>query len=145
MNNLTAQIRTKDSKELLKSIGYKKTPARLSVLDLLKEYTKPLTIKEIMSKLDSRKIDQVTVYRILNIFKDAGIVRQIDFQHGHAHFELKGGNDHHHIICARCGKVEDLKCELEELTKKILKKSKNFSFINDHNLELFGICKKCKN
>ncbi|TSA46393.1 transcriptional repressor [bacterium] len=133
---------------LLRKSGYKATPARLAILDILAKAKKPKSIEKIRENLDSRKIqaDQATVYRTLNALKNRGIVSQIDLQHNHAHFELsQPENHHHHIVCCSCGRIEDVSgLQIEKLTKQILKKSPAFAAIKSHAFEFFGVCKNCQ-
>jgi len=133
---------TSEFRAILHQAKLKATPTRLAVLSLLQKATKPLSIKEIEAKIDST--DTATIYRMLESFKEAGIVRAIDFQKGFAFFELNDKNDHHHIVCNSCGRIEDFVADGEgKLFKQVLKKSKYFTQINDHSLELFGLCKNC--
>lgn len=130
-------------KTLLRNAGYKATPKRLALLELLQKSKKPLSIQEITKGLRGKKMDQVTAYRILDVLEKIGLVRKVDLQHGHADYEL-ANDDHHHIVCTRCGKIEDFEgCELEALTKKIARKSKSFPIIQRHSLEFFGVCRSC--
>jgi Fur family ferric uptake transcriptional regulator len=79
----------------------------------------------------------------LESFKDSGLVRQIDFQHGIAYYELASLGRHHHAVCTDCKLVEDVAgvCS-ETLNKQALKKS-GFAAIKTHSLEFFGLCKSC--
>jgi len=132
-----------DFRSILHKVGYKATPARLSVLKLLKEAKRPLSPQTIVEGV-SRDADQATTYRILKALKMAGVLRQIDFQHSHPHYELANMEDHHHLVCITCGAVEDVEgCDIESMEKNILRKSKKFRGIERHSLEFFGLCNKC--
>lgn len=127
----------------LRKAGYKATPQRLFLLRLLSMAKRPLSPQDIISKM-KKEADPVTVYRILKDLKSAGFVRQIDFQHSHAHYELSDAEDHHHLICSKCGTSEDIEgCDVEDMGKSILRKSKHFGIIQRHSLEFFGICRNC--
>lgn len=92
-----------------------------------------------------KKADQATLYRSLEAFADAGIVKRIDFHHGHTHYELDDqARHHHHIVCQRCGLVEDIDASRWiDLSKVALKQSKRFVKIRDHAIEFFGLCRTC--
>ena len=129
---------------ILRSAGYKVTPARLALLTLLRENNKPMSPQTIVEKL-SKEIDQATIYRILKNLKDANIIRQVDFQHGHAHYELRDTSDHHHVICKKCGRAEDIKgCDISSWQGSVLRQTKSFSEIDHHSLEFYGLCTICK-
>ncbi|MDD5050370.1 MAG: transcriptional repressor [Candidatus Pacebacteria bacterium] len=131
---------------LLRNTGLKATPGRVSLLKLLSKERKPLTVEAIKKKAGG-KIDTVTLYRALEDFADVGIVRRVDFEHSHAHYEIVAGRKHHHhIICKKCEKVEDVDvCEFEGVEKSVLGQTRNFSSIMNHSLEFFGICNQCVN
>src|SRR5690348_15697489 len=127
----------------LRSAGYKATPQRLALLSVLEKASEPLSIQEILLRCHAQSIDQATIYRTLKTLADIGLVRQVDFAHAHAHFELATGDDHHHLICTSCGRVEDVTgCDFDRLAKRALKHS-SFASIDRHSLEFFGTCRKC--
>lgn len=129
-------------KETLRKAGSKATPGRLKVLELLSKKEKALSIKDLQNLLKSR-LDQATLYRMMDAMEKSGLVRQVNLLHGHAHYELAGRKHHHHIICENCGKVVDIsKCNIKPLEQEALTLAK-FSSINHHSLELFGLCSKC--
>ena len=127
----------------LRRVGLKATSQRIFILQALRSFRQPTSIQGIIAKIDGT-IDRATVYRILKSFKAKGMVRQVDFQHGHAHYELQNAEDHHHLVCLLCGTSEDVPaCDAEEMGKMILKKSRRFSVIEEHTLEFYGICRLC--
>ncbi len=126
----------------VRKAGFKATPAILSIISLLQQAKKPLTAQEVIEKLKPKR-DKVTIYRILEKLKEKGIIRHVDFQHGHAHYELNN-DDHHHIICTVCGKVEELEtCSLQDVMKHVVKKSAVFKRLTSHSMEFFGVCRVC--
>ena len=128
---------------ILRKSGYKATPARIAILSLLKKSRNPLSAQEII-ELVPKGVDQATVYRTLKSLKTKGVVRQIDLRHNHAHYELTDIADHHHLICTRCGRIEDVhQCGVEEMQTAILRNAKHFSEIQQHTLEFYGVCKVC--
>ncbi len=132
-----------DFKALLKAAGFKATPGRLQLLEVLNKESEPLTVLEIQKRLRG-KLNEVTLYRALEAFAKAGLVRRVDLNHDHAHYELAAGRKHHdHVVCTNCGTVEDIEgCALAPLEKKALVQS-NFLSIYSHNLEFFGLCRTC--
>jgi Fe2+ or Zn2+ uptake regulation protein len=129
-------------KENLRSKKLKATPARLELLQLLSKSPAPLSIGDMQKKMVKSKPDQATFYRMVKDLKEAGIIRQVNIEHNHAHYEI-GNDHHHHAICEQCGKVIDLSsCNIAGLEKEIMKKTK-FKTINRHSLEFFGVCNTC--
>jgi Fe2+ or Zn2+ uptake regulation protein len=133
-----------DFSELLRQAGYRATPGRLKILKILQAQKEPLSIQELMLKLVDEKIDQATVYRVLHVFQKIGLIRQVNLHHGHADYEFVHADDHHHLVCVKCGRVEDIPgCDGEQLALQALSQSKSFSRITQHSFEFFGICKAC--
>ncbi len=137
-----------DMSNVLKEKGYKNTPARMAILEIFYKNKLPLTANEIYTKLLKEKkikdINEATVYRTLSSFEKAEILKKIDLRKDSAYFELNNDH-HHHIICTKCGMIEDFKesFEIESLLKKIVNKSSKFRKIKEHSLELFGVCRVC--
>lgn len=128
--------------EILRRAGLRATSPRQTVLSYLQKTSCPLSIKEIHAKFP--RINQVTLYRMMDTFSVAGIVTRIDLGEGSASFEFKGDEDHHHIVCIGCRKIEDFNDTAHErLQKKILARSKSFASIVTHSFELFGLCRSC--
>jgi Fe2+ or Zn2+ uptake regulation protein len=127
---------------LLEKALLKITKPRLLILDTLSKSKTPLSAQGIYGRLTKAKIDQATIYRNLQSLTNARIIRLVNFQHDHNHYEL-ANNHHHHAICESCGKVADIsKCDLSQLEKDV-KSVSGFSSINQHSLEFFGLCTKC--
>jgi len=134
-----------DMAAALRAAGFRATPARMELLATLARTGKPLTVEDILKLQKGTAPDQATVYRALKELRDAGLVRQVDFEHGHAHYEAAGQDDHHHLVCTSCGKVEDFTgCHIENIKKAALRQSKMFKKIERHSLELFGTCTACR-
>jgi len=130
--------------EELRNKGYRITKSRQQLLSILKDY--PLTVAEIAGALKKKKIsiDLASIYRGLELFKQMGIVAEIDLGEGKKRYELKEENKHHHhLVCNNCGRVEDAFSKEEENFIKKLQKKTKFS-VQSHSLELFGLCHGCQ-
>ncbi len=157
----------------LRLVGLKATRSRQEILGLFSGGCRPLNADFIWKKLSTKEINRASVFRTLASFEAAGILKRVDLRKGSAFYELKDsgvfasarqlrngpGNDgrkhktdhrykrhdhHHHIVCTDCGKTESFKnCDIEKVSEKILRKSPSFKAINEHSLELFGMCKMC--
>lgn len=133
--------------DLLRKRALKVTRLRIAILAILQKAHSPVGAPEIIAAAKSQGANYVTVYRALNALEKASIIRRVNLRHNHADYELLSGNDdHHHLVCQSCGKIESFEnCAANELANAILAKSKTFATINDHALEFFGQCKDCAN
>ncbi len=134
-----------DCKNELRDLSLKATPARIAVLTYLEKSGTPLDIASIIEYLKKKniKVDQATVFRIINLFTSRGLTRQIQLQEGKFRYEVASKPDHHHLICKKCGQIEDISdCKISKLEKEIETKKK-FKIVS-HSLEFFGICEDCQ-
>ena len=77
------------------------------------------------------------------MFTQKGLTKQIQLNEGKFRYELTSKPDHHHLICQKCGTIEDISdCAVGDLEKDIEKK-KNFKIVS-HSLEFYGMCKDCQ-
>jgi Fe2+ or Zn2+ uptake regulation protein len=131
------------AEDVLLALGSKNTPNRRAILEVLFHAQKPLSAKEI--KKNTKNIDQVTIYRVIKAFVDAGIVRQVFLGTDEAFFEfVDEQHDHHHLVCTSCNKVSDfVGCQAEDLIRQALKQTKDFAQVTSHSFELFGLCRAC--
>jgi Fur family ferric uptake transcriptional regulator len=129
--------------QTLREAGFRATEPRLAILHFLARARKPVSVPMLVQRLRSQQIDTVTAYRTLEAFKTSGLVRQIDFEHDHAYYELTAQGEHHHAVCIRCARVEDIRdCCAKAMEEAALEQS-GFAAIHRHSLEFFGLCKAC--
>lgn len=84
-----------------------------------------------------------TVYRVLTQFENAGLVTKHHFEGGHSVYELDQGNHHDHILCVKCGKVEEFLDEVIEQRQRNIAETAGFA-MTDHCLYIYGICADCQ-
>lgn len=131
--------------EELREVDLKVTPARMGVLSILEKAEKPLDVASVIMYLQELnvKADKVTVFRIINILSQKGLVMPIQLGEGKFRYEHIQKADHHHFICESCGSITDISdCNILKLQNDIQKKKG--LLIKRHSLEFFGLCRKCK-
>ncbi|MDA8195541.1 MAG: transcriptional repressor [Thermaerobacter sp.] len=85
-----------------------------------------------------------TVYRTLELLTGLDVLQRIHFNDGRSRYEFNQEevHRHHHLVCTRCGKVEEFSEDLlDALEDRVLKK-RGFRVV-DHELKFFGICQIC--
>ena len=130
---------------MLQEVGLRVTDHRIAVLSTVAKVKQPITVYELVDVLRKKdNIDQATVYRNLSALHEAGLLRRLDFNHGHAHYELENGRASHQIVCKTCETIEKIEgISIDDTVKKMLKKSKKFKSTTTHSIEIYGACKKC--
>jgi Fur family ferric uptake transcriptional regulator len=130
----------------LRNAGLKVTLPRVKILEILERSNPRHISAEDMYKalLDSGEdIGLATVYRVLTQFETAGLVTRHHFEGGHSVFELNQGTHHDHILCVKCGRVDEfVDAEIESRQKKIAS-AKGYE-MTDHSLYIYGICSNCR-
>ena len=130
---------------MLKEAELRVTDHRIAVLLYLSRVRQPVTVFEIIEVLRKKEnIDQATVYRNLSSLHGAGLLRRLDFNHGHAHYELETGRASHQLVCSKCETIEKIEgISIDDTVKKMLKKSKKFKNATTYSVEIYGLCKSC--
>ncbi len=129
----------------LRKAGLKVTLPRLKVLEILETSDlRHMSAEDVYKALldMGEEIGLATVYRVLTQFEGAGLVSRLSIEGGHAVFELQDGSHHDHLLCVRCGKIEEFFDEVIEQRQKAIAKEKGWE-MTDHSLYIYGICQTC--
>lgn len=130
--------------ERLKKAGYKLTPARRAVIQVLESRHDHLSHNEILEagqKIYSR-LSRATVYRTMETLVELNLVRSIYLNDPTQRFMSAAGG-HHHLICTKCDTVLEFDhCTVDQLSRELAEK---FNFqIRNHLLEFQGLCEHCQ-
>ena len=134
-----------ESSELRKA-GLKVTLPRMKILDILETTSSRHQSAEDVYKAlleTGEDIGLATVYRVLTQFEAAGLVNRHHFEGGHSVFELNEGSHHDHILCVKCGKVDEFIDDTIEKRQKAIAADLGYE-LTDHCLYMYGICKDCQ-
>ncbi|NMA86738.1 MAG: transcriptional repressor [Tissierellia bacterium] len=134
-------------KELLKKEGYKLTTQRRAILDVIVEnqenHLSPEEIYNIV-KINYPEIGIATVYRTLQLLESLNIIYKLNFDDGFNRYELNvNSENHHHLICLKCGEIMEVKLDLLEKLENEIEKENGFKIV-DHNVKFFGYCADCQ-
>ena len=130
----------------LKQAGLKVTAPRLKILQILETAKEHHLSADDVYKIlheTGEDINLATIYRVLTQFEAAGLVKKHHFEEGHAVFELDQGEHHDHLVCVKCGKVEEFVDDVIEQHQQAIANKKGFD-ITDHSLIIYGVCPACR-
>ena len=130
----------------LKKVGLKATLPRLKILELLENADgRHMSAEDIYKKLlgIGEDVGLATVYRVMTQFETAGLVSRHHFDSGLSVFELNEGTHHDHLVCEKCGKVEEFVDESIEKTQHQIAEDLGYK-MTDHSLYIYGICPACQ-
>lgn len=128
----------------LRSSGLKATLPRLKVLQVFRESTqRHLGADDVYKALlaEGSDIGLATVYRVLMQFVQAGLLERQHFEGEKAVFELNEGRHHDHMVCVRCGRVEEFVDAAIEQRQREIAAERGFE-LQEHALALYGICSR---
>jgi Fur family transcriptional regulator, ferric uptake regulator len=132
----------------LRKRGVRLTRQRQILLDLIDHSGRHLDAESLfqMAQEKDPKLNRVTVYRTLKLLKEGGLVDELDLMHygGDQHYyETRLKQEHAHVICLRCGKVEEFFGEpLQKLRRQV---ESHFGFqILLARTEIGGYCSHCQ-
>ncbi len=135
-------------KDSLKQQGVRLTRQRQILLDLIDQSGQHLDAERLfqLAREKDPKLNRVTVYRTLKLLKAGGLVDELDLMHhdGDQHYyETRLKQEHAHVICLRCGKIEEFFGEpLKRMREQI---SSHFGFqVVLARTEVGGYCSHCQ-
>lgn len=133
-----------DFLELLRSVGLRVTATRLGVLEALERHPHSDTeaiITDVRANVGS--VSPQAVYNVLGALTAAGIARRIEPAGSVALYELRVADNHHHVVCRKCGAVGDVDCAIGR--RPCLTPSDTRGYILDEaEVTYWGICPACQ-
>lgn len=127
---------------LLKEHNLKVTPQRLGILSILGD-TGHISIEELFTNIreDFSSISIATLYKNINFMVEVNILKEVKVPNSKSKYEIVK-EEHSHMICKKCEKLEDLQLPLDSVISDASTKS---GYIFDENsLVLSGTCPACQ-
>ena len=133
-----------DVRQRFREKGLKLTPQRYAIYEMMIHTDSHPAVEEIYHAVQPMfpMLSLNTVYYTLTSLKKAGLIADVPIQEGAARFDANMDR-HHHLVCLKCRKIEDLYDEaLDQL--KISAKSTNGYLVESHRVEFRGYCSECR-
>lgn len=136
------------ARDTLTQRGVRITRQRQILLDVLDKTGQHLDADRLfaLAKEKDPKLNRVTVYRTLKLLKAGGLVDELDLMHqkGEQHYyETRRKEEHAHIICMECGKVEEFFGESLAKLKEQIESEFGFQIVLART-EVGGYCAHCQ-
>ena len=135
-------------KEKMNDRGYRLTPQRKAVLDIISLHRGEHLSSEDIHTLATRDhpgIGLATVYRTLPILEKMDLVKKIHLDDGCIRYELNDTSrvhTHHHLICTCCGAVSEFQEDMLEALETQVRENSGFHITN-HSVKFYGLCSNC--
>ncbi|MDX1934877.1 MAG: Fur family transcriptional regulator [Capsulimonadales bacterium] len=131
--------------ERLRAAGLRVTGPRLAVLTAVRGDGRHPDVTEIAEAARRRlgTLSVQAVYDNLDVLVEAGLVRRIQLSGQPARYEARVGDNHHHIVCRRCGATADIDCAVG--AAPCLEPSADHGYVIEEAEVIFwGLCPRCQ-
>ena len=131
--------------QLLRERGIRLTAQRQLVVRRAVDYLH-FTAEELVK--DVHQIDPTiargTIYRVLALLHEAGIVEKHDFRYGPPNYEETFGKAHQdHLMCVQCGEIiEYQEPRVERIQQEVVARY-GYKLLS-HTHKLYGLCPTCQ-
>ena len=129
----------------LRAAGLRVTAARLAVLKALAGVNRHLDADAVAVAVRPRlgSLSTQAVYDNLRVLTEIGLLRRIELPGQPAQFEVRVGDNHHHVLCRRCGATADVDCVVG--VAPCLEPSSAHGYLIEEALVTFrGLCPRCR-
>jgi Fe2+ or Zn2+ uptake regulation protein len=129
----------------LQESSHRVTPGRLRVLHALAAAERGLTLQALQGLLavGGKPLDRMTLYRTLELLENQGLVHRLAFTGEYLRCQLGGSGCHHHLVCRRCGLVQEVHCLGMAAVERAAAATNHFR-IGYHLVEFVGLCPQCR-
>jgi len=132
-----------DFEQLLRAADLRVTRPRLAVLRAVRRHPHADTSSVLAAvRSEEPTVSHQAVYDVLGVLSDSGLVRRIQPAGSVARYELRVGDNHHHVVCRSCGTVADVDCAVG--VRPCLDASDTHGFVVDEaEVTYWGLCPDC--
>lgn len=132
-------------REALKEQGYRITPQRSLIIDVLHSAEKHITPEEIHRQVSAKfpEVNKSTVYRTLDVLKRLNLVDETDLGGNKLYYHHAEHSHHHHLVCGKCRRTIEIDEEALNPIRDLL--IREYGFDPDiRHLAIFGECVDCR-
>jgi Fe2+ or Zn2+ uptake regulation protein len=127
----------------LRARGQRVTLPRLLVHRHLRRAPTHVTPEQLHAELAPQlpSLSPATIYGTLDLLDDLGFVRRVSTPRGGTVYDSRI-DDHHHVICRSCGRIEDVEAPLDTGAVERAAAAAGFR-VDDRQLAVHGLCADC--
>ncbi|GAA2392456.1 MULTISPECIES: Fur family transcriptional regulator [Mycobacteriales] len=128
---------------MLRSAALRVTRPRLAVLDVVHEHPHVDTdtvYGAVRATLPD--VSRQAVYDVLRALTIAGLVRRIQPSGSVSRYESRIGDNHHHLVCRKCGAIADVECAVGEAPCLTPSEAPGF-VVDEAEVIYWGLCENC--
>ncbi len=133
-----------DAVVALRDAGLRVTGPRLGVLDALARRPHSDTDTVIRAvRHDLGSVSDQAVYNVLAALVEAGLVRRIEPAGSRPLYEVRVGDNHHHIVCRSCGATVDVDCAVGRRPCLTPAETRGYT-LDEAEVTFWGRCPECQ-
>jgi Fe2+ or Zn2+ uptake regulation protein len=127
----------------LRARGHRVTAPRLLVHRHVRHSAGHLTAEQLHGELAPGlpSLSPATIYATLDLLDELGFVRRLSTPRGTTVYDPRT-EPHHHVICRRCGRMEDLEAAVDAGPAEAAAAAAGFR-VDHGELQLSGLCAAC--
>lgn len=137
--------------DLLRQYKFRITPQRKAILEILYNcrghHLETENIYQLLCLNQDKKCKAglATVYRTMEMFERVGLVSKLSMEDSPSRYELVLPQEmnHHHLICLKCGRVQEVDDSLMEVLKRHIVEKKDF-LVTGKSIKIYGYCSGCR-
>ena len=135
---------TESLADSIRAAGLKVTAPRLAVMRALNDAPHASAEKVFGAvRIDLPSTSLQAVYGVLTAFVAAGLVRKVEPAGSAALFERRVGDNHHHLVCTECSRVQDVDCALGSAPCLVPSDAGGFA-VHAAEVTYWGVCADCQ-
>lgn len=136
--------RADEMKRALQEAGYRMTPQRLAICDILaasEEHPTPYVVYDEVRQAFPT-VSLATVYNTLAALRDLGEIVEIGLGRSKTHYEPNLA-PHANLICLQCGRIVDFDDLPMEQWSGQIGEASGFA-VKNTRIDVFGVCQRCQ-
>jgi Fe2+ or Zn2+ uptake regulation protein len=128
----------------LRDAGLRVTASRVAVLRVLTEAHDHPRVDQVIDRVRGAgvAISTQAAYDVCEALRRAALAQRIEIAGGPARYESRVGDNHHHLVCRRCGAVVDVDCAVGEAPCLTPSELQGF-VIDESEVTHWGLCPAC--
>ncbi|MBI5367307.1 MAG: transcriptional repressor [Planctomycetes bacterium] len=132
-------------RRFLEKRGLRVTTTRMAIAGIVfatHQHFTPDQLAEWVRKRDPTT-GRMTVYRTLGLLVESELVESLTLGKGRNYYEhTVGHGHHHHMICLRCGRIQEFSHPLLDQLPRRIARERGFA-ATSHSIRIHGVCADC--